>query len=44
MVQPDLTEGRLKRIFDEWLSLLLTEPPQSSAAFSLAVDALRHRH
>jgi DNA-binding transcriptional LysR family regulator len=49
MVQPHIARGRLKRVLGDWCQLYsgyhLFYPSrrQSSAAFSLVVDALRHR-
>jgi DNA-binding transcriptional LysR family regulator len=49
MVQPYLSKGRLKRALDDWCPpysgyhLFYPSRRQSSAAFSLVVDALRHR-
>jgi DNA-binding transcriptional LysR family regulator len=49
MAEPSLTKGRLKRVLADWCQLYsgyhLFYPSrrQSSAAFSLVVDALRHR-
>ena len=49
MVQPHLAKGRLKRVLEDWCPpysgyhLYYPSRRQSSAAFSLLVDALRHR-
>jgi DNA-binding transcriptional LysR family regulator len=49
LVQPHLKSGRLKRVLDEWCPrwpgyhLYYPSRRQSSAAFALVVDALRHR-
>jgi DNA-binding transcriptional LysR family regulator len=49
MVQPHITKGRLIRVLDDWClpysgyHLFYPSRRQSSAAFSLIVDALRHR-
>ena len=49
MVQAHITKGRLARVLDEWCPpysgyhLFYPSRRQSSAAFSLVVDALRHR-
>jgi DNA-binding transcriptional LysR family regulator len=49
LAQPHLAKGRLKRVLDDWCPLYsgyhLYYPSrrQSSAAFALLVDALRHR-
>lgn len=50
MVHPYLRRRRLKRVLDDWCPpfsgyhLFYSSRRQSSAAFSLVVDALRHRH
>ena len=47
--QPYLTKGRLKRVLEDWCApysgyhLYYPSRRQSSAAFALLVDALRHR-
>ena len=49
MVEPHLTKGRLKRVLADWCQpysgyhLFYPSRRQSSAAFSLVVEALRHR-
>jgi DNA-binding transcriptional LysR family regulator len=49
MVQPYLARGRLRRVLEDWCQpypgyhLFYPSRRQSSAAFSLVVDALRHR-
>jgi DNA-binding transcriptional LysR family regulator len=49
MVQRYLTNGRLKRVLDDWClpysgyHLFYPSRRQSSAAFALVVDALRYR-
>jgi DNA-binding transcriptional LysR family regulator len=49
MAEPHLTKGRLKRVLKDWCQpysgyhLFYPSRRQSSAAFSLVVDALRHR-
>jgi DNA-binding transcriptional LysR family regulator len=49
MVQGDLAKGRLRRVLEEWClpysgyHLFYPSRRQSSAAFALIVDALRHR-
>ena len=49
MVEPQIGRGRLKRVLSEWCPpysgyhLFYPSRRQSSAAFSLVVDALRHR-
>jgi DNA-binding transcriptional LysR family regulator len=49
LAQPHLTKGRLKRVLEEWCPpwpgyhLYYPSRRQSSAAFALLVDALRHR-
>jgi DNA-binding transcriptional LysR family regulator len=49
MVQPHLSKGRLKRVLADWSQpysgyhLFYPSRRQSSAAFSLVVEALRHR-
>lgn len=49
MLQPYLSKGRLRRVLDDWCQpysgyhLFYPSRRQSSAAFSLVVDALRHR-
>ena len=49
LAQPHLAKGRLKRVLEEWCSpwpgyhLYYPSRRQSSAAFALLVDALRHR-
>src|SRR5438445_7945017 len=49
LVQPHLAKGRLKRVLEEWClpysgyHLYYPSRRQSSAAFALFVDALRHR-
>src|SRR6266436_592945 len=49
MVQPHLAKGRLKRVLEDWClpysgyHLYYPSRRQSSAAFALFVDALRHR-
>jgi len=49
LAQPYLAKGRLKQVLDEWCQpwsgyhLYYPSRRQSSAAFSLLVDALRHR-
>jgi DNA-binding transcriptional LysR family regulator len=49
MAEPYLTKGRLKRVLADWCQpysgyhLFYPSRRQSSAAFSLVVDALRHR-
>jgi DNA-binding transcriptional LysR family regulator len=49
MTEPHLTKGRLKRVLAEWCQpysgyhLFYPSRRQSSAAFSLVVEALRHR-
>jgi DNA-binding transcriptional LysR family regulator len=49
MVDPHLAKGRLKRVLVHWCQpysgyhLFYPSRRQSSAAFSLVVDALRHR-
>ena len=49
MVQPHMAKGRLRRVLADWcppfsgLHLFYPSRRQSSAAFSLLVDALRHR-
>lgn len=49
MAQPHLTKGRLKRVLEGWClpysgyHLFYPSRRQSSAAFALVVDALRHR-
>ena len=49
MVEPHIGRGRLKRVLSEWCPpysgyhLFYPSRRQSSAAFSLVVDALRHR-
>ena len=49
MVEPHIAKGRLKRVLSEWCPpysgyhLFYPSRRQSSAAFSLLVDALRHR-
>ena len=49
MVQPYITKGKLRRVLEDWCPsysgyhLFYPSRRQSSAAFSLVVDALRHR-
>lgn len=49
LVQPHLAKGRLKRVLEEWCApwsgyhLYYPSRRQSSAAFALLIDALRHR-
>jgi DNA-binding transcriptional LysR family regulator len=49
MVEPHLAKGRLKRVLEDWCQpysgyhLFYPSRRQSSAAFTLLVDALRHR-
>jgi DNA-binding transcriptional LysR family regulator len=49
MLQPYVARGRLRRVLDDWCQpysgyhLFYPSRRQSSAAFSLVVDALRHR-
>jgi DNA-binding transcriptional LysR family regulator len=49
LAQPDLAKGRLKRVLEDWCQpysgyhLYYPSRRQSSAAFALVVDALRHR-
>jgi DNA-binding transcriptional LysR family regulator len=49
MVQPYIARGRLRRVLEDWCQpytgyhLFYPSRRQSSAAFSLVVDALRHR-
>ena len=49
LAKPRLTKGRLKRVLEEWClpwpgyHLYYPSGRQSSAAFALLVDALRHR-
>ena len=49
MAQPHIAEGRLKRVLEDWCEpyagyhLYYPSRRQSSAAFSLLVDALRYR-
>ena len=49
MVEPHLAKGRLKRVLADWCQpysgyhLFYPSRRQSSAAFTLLVDALRHR-
>lgn len=49
MLQPYIARGRLRRVLDDWCQpyagyhLFYPSRRQSSAAFSLVVDALRHR-
>ena len=49
MLQPYISRGRLRRVLDDWCQpysgyhLFYPSRRQSSAAFSLVVDALRHR-
>jgi len=49
LAEPDLAKGRLKRVLAEWCPpfsgyhLYYPSRRQSSAAFALLVDALRHR-
>ena len=49
MVQPYITKGKLRRVLEDWCHpysgyhLFYPSRRQSSAAFSLVVDALRHR-
>jgi DNA-binding transcriptional LysR family regulator len=49
MAEPYLARGRLKRVLVEWCQpyagyhLFYPSRRQSSAAFNLVVDALRHR-
>jgi DNA-binding transcriptional LysR family regulator len=49
MAEPHLTKGRLKRVLADWCQpysgyhLFYPSRRQSSAAFSLVVEALRHR-
>ena len=48
MVQPHLAKGRLKRVLEDWCQpypgyhLYYPSRRQTSAAFALLVDALRH--
>jgi DNA-binding transcriptional LysR family regulator len=49
MAEPYLVKGRLKRVLSDWCQpysgyhLFYPSRRQSSAVFSLVVDALRHR-
>ena len=49
LAQPHLAKGRLKRVLEDWCApysgyhLYYPSRRQSSAAFTLLVDALRHR-
>ena len=49
MTQPDIAKGRLKRVLEDWCQpyaghhLYYPSRRQSSAAFALLVEALRHR-
>jgi DNA-binding transcriptional LysR family regulator len=49
LAQPDVAKGRLKRVLEDWCPpfsgyhLYYPSRRQSSAAFALVVDALRHR-
>jgi DNA-binding transcriptional LysR family regulator len=49
LVQPHLAKGRLRRVLEDWCPaypgyhLYYPSRRQSSAAFSLLVEALRHR-
>jgi len=49
LAQPHLAKGRLKRVLEDWCPpysgyhLYYPSGRQSSAAFALLVDALRHR-
>jgi DNA-binding transcriptional LysR family regulator len=49
MLQPYIARGRLRRVLEDWCQpysgyhLFYPSRRQSSAAFSLVVDALRHR-
>ena len=49
MVQPYIAKGRIRRVLGDWCQpysgyhLFYPSRRQSSAAFSLVVDALRHR-
>jgi DNA-binding transcriptional LysR family regulator len=49
MAQPHLAKGRLRRVLEDWClpysgyHLFYPSRRQSSAAFALVVDALRHR-
>jgi DNA-binding transcriptional LysR family regulator len=49
VAQPHLAKGRLKRVLEDWCApysgyhLYYPSRRQSSAAFALLVDALRHR-
>ena len=49
LAQPHLAKGRLKRVLEDWCPpfpgchLYYPSRRQSSAAFALLVDALRHR-
>ena len=50
MLQPHIARGRLRRVLEDWCQpysgyhLFYPSRRQSSAAFSLVVDALRYRH
>jgi len=50
LAQPDIDKGRLKRVLEDWCQpysgyhLYYPSRRQSSAAFTLLVDALRYRH
>jgi DNA-binding transcriptional LysR family regulator len=49
LAQPHVAKGRLKRVLEDWCApfsgyhLYYPSRRQSSAAFALVVDALRHR-
>jgi DNA-binding transcriptional LysR family regulator len=49
LVRPHISKGRLKRVLEDWCPaypgyhLYYPSRRQPSAAFSLVVDALRHR-
>ena len=49
LVQPHIAKGRLKRVLEDWCApytgyhLYYASRRQPSAAFTLLVDALRHR-